>query len=316
MRKVFPLLLTLSVTPQLAFSQTTEEKKVARSNAISGAEAFEEGDYAKAIELLNRAESLMHAPTHLLMIAQAYVQLGKLADARETYLLLVNERLAENASDAFVEAQTQAQAELTKLEPSVPRTKISVSGANAAQLTITLDGKPFSHLALDVDTPLNPGSHLLEVSAPGKKTERHEWSVKEAEKATISLELKDDSSAMSSGEPDLSSSPSERGWQRPVGWTAIGVGVAGLGLGAVTAGLTASERSRLQDSGCNGDTCVPGTDLSKFHTYRTLSTVGFVTGGILAAAGITLVLTAPTAAENVSLTPYLGLDSLGVKGSF
>src|SRR3954451_11899470 len=83
-----------------------EDRAGARAAATEGAKAMEEGRYEQAIDLFTRAESLVHAPPHLVYMARSYVKLGKLVRASETYLKVTRETLPSNAPKAFTDAQT------------------------------------------------------------------------------------------------------------------------------------------------------------------------------------------------------------------
>ena len=59
------------------------------------------------------------------------------------------------------------------------------------------------------------------------------------------------------------------------------------------------------------------SDINDYNTLTTVSTVGFIAGGALAATGVVLWLTAPTASSSgATVTPVVSLGYLGVKGSF
>ncbi len=74
-----------------------------------------------------------------------------------------------------------------------------------------------------------------------------------------------------------------------------GVGVVGLALGAVFAGFAASSKSR-ETSDCSASACSNRPqaveDYNTAQKNATGATVGFVAGGILAAGGVVLLLTA------------------------
>ena len=83
----------------------------------------------------------------------------------------------------------------------------------------------------------------------------------------------------------------------------MGVGGAALVVGAITGGLAMGDHSDLEDN-CPGGQCPPEQQdtLDSFHTMGTVSTVGFIAGGVLAATGVVLLLTAPSAAEEPAAT--------------
>jgi hypothetical protein len=104
-----------------------------------------------------------------------------------------------------------------------------------------------------------------------------------------------------------------------LGWIGVGVGAAGAVLGTTTGIMALSHQKSL---GCDGNGCPATTDdqdLSRGNTLRTLSTTGFIVGGVFAAAGVGLLLTAPrkpSSETQAYVAPYLGLASFGMKGAF
>ncbi len=61
--------------------------------------------------------------------------------------------------------------------------------------------------------------------------------------------------------------------------------------------------------------CPPSAQnkLNDYHTMAALSTVGFIVGGVGLAAGITMVLLAPSSKKQSAawIQPYIGLGSVG-----
>src|SRR3954454_24091886 len=90
----------------VARAQTDDERAAARVAARQGFAAFNEGRYRDALDLLERAESVVHAPTHMLFIARSYEKMGRLVKAGETYAKLLQEQLLPNASKPFRDAKT------------------------------------------------------------------------------------------------------------------------------------------------------------------------------------------------------------------
>ena len=126
----------VAALPTAAAADDELERSGARETARRGLEAFEQQRYAEALELFNRAESVVHAPTHLLYVARAHVALGQLVSARETYLKLTREELPAMAPVAFKDARKSAATELALLEPRIPKLTLEVGDVPGAQVVL------------------------------------------------------------------------------------------------------------------------------------------------------------------------------------
>jgi hypothetical protein len=104
--------------------------------------------------------------------------------------------------------------------------------------------------------------------------------------------------------------------QRTLGWVALGAGGVGITFGAVTGGLVLSKRASLEDSGCSETRCPyeKQAEVDRLDTFRTLSGVGFIAGGVLASAGIALLLTAPS--NEHRLAAMVSGDHVALTGAF
>jgi hypothetical protein len=165
-----------------------EERVGARAAAAEGAKAFQEGRWADAIDYFTRAESLVHAPPHLLYIARAQKQTGLLVQARENLLSIIREDLPASAPHAFRQAQDDAKAELKDLEPRLPYVTLTVKGAGSNSVTLLQDGNKIPSALVGVPRPVDPGSHTFEATA-GSLKGRVSVDVKEGEKKRVTLEL-------------------------------------------------------------------------------------------------------------------------------
>jgi hypothetical protein len=93
--------------------------------------------------------------------------------------------------------------------------------------------------------------------------------------------------------------------RRVLGWGALGVGGIGIITGTVLGVMAMNDRSTLSGRGCNLDqnTCPPerSDDVDSYNRRLTISSVGFIGGGILAGAGAVLLLTAPKAEQSFAI---------------
>jgi hypothetical protein len=327
-----------------ARAQTDEQRAGARTLATEGAHAFNEGRFKDAVDLFGKAESLLHAPPHLLFMARANAKLGQLVRAREAYLKIVKEELAPGAPQAFRDAQTAAGDELKQLEPKLARLLIKVDGAEQVKdLSVTVDGQAFATVLLGVAQPMDPGAHTVVASAPGYKAPPASVTLKEAERAAVTLRLEPDGSALAA--PPVAAAPTggavlstpalqppadvavgERSGLRIGSYVGFGVGAAGIALGTVFVLKSASKRKQADDAAQECNSCEKGSQIAQridgldddARSAQTLGIVGYVVGGVGVAAGVTLLVLSQSKDEPKAayVAPYVGLGAVGVRGAF
>jgi hypothetical protein len=348
-----PLCLAIAialVAPRLS-AQTEEDRAAARSLATQGIAAYSEGRHGVALDLFSRAESLLHAPPHVLYMARAAAKLGQLVRARELYLKLGREELPASAPQAFRDAQIAANDEVRAVEPRLANLVINVKvppGLDATSVKVEMDKKPISAAVLGVSFPADPGKHHLMASAPGFQSKLVEVTLAEAGRGAAELLLAPtgapvpmtvgqpvqpapaartatpvavvgiDSATMASGSP---------AWMRPLSYVAMGVGVLGLGAGTVFGLASRGNRTDADslESQCgspclNSDPLVLQIDAKDNQARRqmTLAVVGFVVGGVGVASGVTLFALSsrkPTKSAR-SVTPFVGWGNAGLSGTW
>jgi hypothetical protein len=201
-----------------------------------------------------------------------------------------------------------------------------------------LDGTPL---------PIDPGQHEFRFETAGQAPVDQSFVISEGQKdrrETITLGG-GDSGALASpvqapAPPPLTmprapvpAPTSSTSGQRIAGVVVGAAGVVGLGLGAVFAGLAASDWSSAK-AYCAGmpvscttrSSSMGVADENSASTMATLSTVSFIAGGVLAAGGVLVFLTAPkrpssegsTTARPIEFLPMGGPGGAGmaIRGSF
>jgi hypothetical protein len=316
------VLLALSAWGAPALAADDASRAAARRMATAGVEAFQHDDYAVAADKLERAYKMLPVPSIGLWLARALAKQGRLVEASERYTEVG--RLSVTSGDTAVQksAQKDAATELDALSPRIPSVVVRVDGAKASDVKLTLDGAELSSEVVGEQQPVDPGKHRIEGKANGQVV-GVDVSVAQSENKTLTLRFKPVSAAAAAPvasapsstpasapppEPTASNSapsaPSDAhsdgggSSRRIFGWSAIGLGAAGLVAGAVTGSLAISKKSKLDDSGdCVGNVCLSSTkqsELDSYATMRTVSSIGFIAGGVLAAAGVVLLVTAPS----------------------
>ncbi|MBW2454060.1 MAG: hypothetical protein JRI68_06105 [Deltaproteobacteria bacterium] len=295
LRKLLLLLAVLLATGGVAHAQPSDaDRATARSLYIDGRKALEAGDFETAADKFSRGEALFHAPTMMVGLARAYVGLGKYVEAMESYNKVIREELPDGAPDAFVTAKEEAQKEVVGLDEKIGWVTISVEGPSEA--AVLLDDAEVSVASLGVKRAVNPGDHLVKVTAAGYVPAEQSFAIEPGATETVSLTLEVDPDG--GGEPsggDTSVSTDDGSTLRLVGFVGLGLGGAGLVLGAVTGGLAMGKHGDLSDNCPDGQCPADQQDtLDSYETMGTLSTIGFIAGGVLAATGLVLVLVAPS----------------------
>lgn len=306
------------------------DRATARTLTLEGYEALDRKDYATAADRFARADALYHVPTVALGLAHAQVGLGKLVGALATYSRIVREGVPPNAPPAFVKAVEDSRREIEALMQRIPSVIIVVRGASEPK--VMLDGVEVPAAALGVKRPVDPGTHVVHVTAAGALPGDANVTILEGKVETVTIELKPAPVSQVPVVPAApaqpppaappaappAEAPSGGSTQKTLGFVAIGLGGAGLGLGAITGGLALSKHSSLIDQ-CPSGHCKPSqqaslqSDVDSYHTLGALSTAGFIAGGALLGAGVILVLTAP---KPKYVAPVLGLGYAGVEGRF
>lgn len=313
--------------------------------------AFDAGNFAESEKLWAAARNLYPvAPTLSLGLARTQAKLGKFVQAQENYNRIIRE-WSNNPSPppAFAAALEAAKAEVGAVSAKTANVVITVEGAQSPNVTI--DGNPVPVVALGLKRPVDPGQHTAHAEAPGYKPADTTFSVTEGGNAEARLKLEKDPNAGATppvaggatnpkpsqpGDPGVVGADTKGGSSnKTLAVVALGVGGVGLAVGAVTGLIALGKNSDLK-SQCKDGTCDPTLqgDVDSYKTMGTISTIGFVVGIVGVGAGVVLWLTAPkenAAAKGsryatvphpaqkqtgVKVTPFLGLGSAGVSGTF
>jgi hypothetical protein len=275
-----------------------------------GIAAFRAGDAAKAVTLLSADMQRAPLPTIAIWHARAVVRLGHLIDAEKRYAAVVaqkddelarlvanSESLGVDGLDEQKKTRTQAQLELEQVRERIPTLTVSVPpGA-----TVMLNGGPFD----PATTPqFDPGSYEI-VGTHNGQTVVRAIVLNERDRVMVGLRF----------EPPRAVDDPGAG-QRTTGWVLLGVGAAGVVVGSII-GIIAI--TKLEAADCPDDMCPPEKfeDADDYNALREPSGVSIIAGGLLAAAGIGLLISAPSAhATESTMSAYIGPGFAGLRGSF
>ena len=312
-----------------------DDTKAAATSAFDQAEQLmSTGKLADACLKYGESQRLDPQLGTLLHLADCLEQNGQTASAWAAFREA--QEVAEKRNDP---RQSLADDRVSKLTPHLSKLQINVpKTADASSIHVERDHVVVGSALWGAPVPTDPGPHTITVSAPG----RHPWTGtaivrSDGTTATVNvpeLEAEVPSSPEASATPKGSvASPggappgtdtgasSKVPMQSVLGWSAVGVGAVGLGIGVIFE-LQRSSKISSRDKICaSGDPaqCPPGSqshvdDLtSQARSASTVGSIGLVAGGLLAAGGVALILTAPKhGSTEVSLTPLVGPQFQGL----
>ncbi len=304
----------------------------ARRAFLQGMDLMKREQWAEAHERFAYAASARRTPGLLYYQAYCLEQLGRYVEALEAYLE------AQDLIDKVAAADVKA------LLPE------AIQRADAAVSTLAVVGLPDgAELSIDgqlqakgTTARLNPGSHVVEIVAPGYEKYRAELSLLAGAKRTIEPELVErvESTIVEPDPSEIDSPPAERrGTVTPpakpyIVGAAATIGAVGLGVGiyfTIERGKASRDYDEVNaeigalggtsNSACGNVTapwapqCEELSDhLSKKKTAQTMMIVGYTTFGAGAAAAIlTQVLWKPVPVE---LAVLPGGGFVGYRGRF
>lgn len=317
--------------PALAQNGDDANRASARALGNEGIDAYDRGDDATAIDKLERAYRVVPIPTLGLWLARALARSGRLVEASERYGEVIRLEVTTGSVAAQREAQERAEVELAQLLPRIPCLDIAVEGAAPEAVEVAVDGAVVPTALLGVPRRVNPGTRTVTAGLGDQVVTEH-VTLTEGQRAAVVLRFTGGDSAAAVGSPAappvptaVESAPDASRARRPaMAWVALGVGAAGFVVGGTTGGLAMAKRSSLADD-CEGDYCREPAfpDVDRYNSLRTVSTVGFVIGGVGVVAGVGLLWVQPrsrgrgsTGKHGLVVAPQVGVDSVGLVGSF
>lgn len=331
--------LAALVTPTVARAQSRED--VARADALfNAAKALtESGQYADACGKFAESARLAPGLGVTLYLADCYEHIGRTASAWTEFRAA--EGLARARSDKRADlARSHAQA----LEPKLNRMTIALAPTlPRAGLSVLRDGLPVPNEELGLAVPVDPGDHVVVVSASGHPTRNFTAHTgPEAPAVTVHVDSLDEAPAPApapiatptpaptsapapaTSPPDTAPDTTPPGrTQRLLGLGAMGLGVVGVAVGSVFGVMAKSALDGSNNGPCNAsDHCSAAglSDRQDASSKATVSTVGFIAGGVLLAGGVALYFTAPkespAAAIRLVPTPMVGGGGALLSGGF
>lgn len=322
---------TLTAVPALGQTASTS----ARALFSEGRQLMKEGKYEQACPKFEESLRLDDGVGTQFNLAYCWENLGKTASAWALFLDVA----AATRAAGQVKREAAAQKRADALQPKLARLQVEVPEP-AAGMKVLRDGEELGAAAWGSAMPVDPGTHRVEVTAPGKKPWSEEIEVPAAA-GTVSLRvpplqeaaLSESADALTLAPPiEPASSTTPLGEDAAAGpgaavWITGGVGVAGIAAGTVFALLSRSSASDAASQPCadvaddRGYRCDSQEAaerrnglLDTANRQRVLGYVGFGVGGAALLTSALLLLTAddpgdeaePSALGDLPFDPIVG----------
>jgi hypothetical protein len=286
---------------------------------VEGRRLATAGNYAEACPKFEASQRLDPGLGTLLNLADCYEKVGKTASAWAQYREAIPLARAAGSSEREKLATDCSKALESRLSTLTIRAMGGDSGD--AALDVRRDGVSVDSAQLSMAIPVDPGTHEVTASAPGRKP----WSTKvdvgtNAAKVVVEipqLEQAEAGAAAASTAPADQPSSSGSSAQRPIAIAVGAVGVVGLGLGTFF-GLSASSSWKDAKAACSDypyQCTQEGLDKqSSAHSKATISTAAFIVGGVALATGVVLFVTAGSGKHQTAIG--IGPGSVLARGRF
>ncbi len=288
---------------------TGQAAKVAAQALFEEAMALrKKGAIADACSKLDESLRLDNASGTKFYLAECMEQTGKLASA----WLLYTEVADAMAASGQQKREVFARERVAALAPKLARLQINVpASARVPGLVVKRDGVALGQAQWSFAAPVDFGAHTVEVTAPNARPFTRTVDVLK-QGVTVTVDVPSLGSPSNAADPAptacavTTSAPTAEttaapppppffsGTFRPAGVAIAGLGAAGLVVGGVLGGLAIGKQNESNKGPCDlsRDVCSrEGLALrADAITAATGSTVAFIAGGVLVAAGVVLVV--------------------------
>jgi hypothetical protein len=298
---------------------TSADKSLATQLFKEGRTLVDQGKYAEGCRKLEESQRLDPGGGTLLNLALCHEKEGRTATAWAEF----TEALGIARKDDRPQRIEIAQQHIAALEPTLSRLVVQVpQSSDLPDLEIKRDGTAIRRAAWGTAMPVDPGEHVLEAFALGKIPWRQTVTVAGgAETKTIAVPPLDNAPVVATPAPPATTgsttSPSFVEVRKPINpatWVAMGIGLAGVGVGSYF-GIRAMNEQDTADNACPQNQCTrEGSNANADAIrYANLSTVGFSVGVLGIGLGTFLLLSrgTTTVPSNAASTQWVAPRAVG-----
>jgi len=317
-------------SPAFAIDPSAADRESARAYMADGRSKRDANDLRAALRAFEAADAIMHVPTTALEVARTQAMLGLLVEARDGALGIARQPAKPGEPAPFAEARAAAQKLANELEERIPSIRVTLVRPPPG-LVVSVDGRQLPAVAIGLPRKLDPGAHVIVARAGSvERTFNVQILEREAKDVPIDLAAPAEPVVVVHATEPVPSQPAAPEPARPhrgpwlsVGIIGLSVGGVGLVLGAVTGAMSISQTNTISAQ-CTGGACPAtlsdGRDtasaLSNARALAIASDLGFIVGGVLAAAGVTFVVMGSMRPSSPSMALRVGPGTLQLVGRF
>ncbi len=152
--------------PDVRAEPSATERAVAQTLFDEGRQLMAEKKYSEACAKFAKSQEIDPSAGTFINLALCHESEGKLATAWAEF----NEALSQALRDQRPDREKAAREHIEALKPRLNQLTVKVSDrAKVEGFQITLDGVPLREAMWGVPTPIDPGKHMLEATAPNKQ---------------------------------------------------------------------------------------------------------------------------------------------------
>ena len=323
----------------LAHAQSAQDKAGAEVLFEEGKDLMKQHKYGQACPKFLESNRLDTGLGTMLWLADCYDKNGQSASAWGEY-----KEAADIASRTHDAREKVARDRANRIEPTLSRLLIVVAPASMASgMVVKRDGVEVGQTLWGEAVPVDPGTHMVNVTAPKKRpwessvlvvrgTKKLELQVPPLEDLPVPAAPNPPLPAYTPGDDSGPTPPVRRSGSNGTPQRIVGGVIAGLGLGAEGAGLGlyfyATNQINLSDAtqpngqhpkctegGFSTQGCTTAEAQERVHAQNatTGEIIAFVGGGVLVLTGIVLVVVAPSGSGgSARLAPWLGPTGTGM----
>lgn len=308
----------LTVAPsRVVLAAPSYKDRIEAQKLVKEAKKLEKAeDWMAARDTYQQALDLNDTVSVRLALAEVELKLGHMLEAIDQL-----KAVAEHKQATYMQKK-KANQQLEDLTARVP--KITVQVPPGFQGTVQIDDLELTADTLGTAVNLNPGTRTVRAKADGYLDFEQTVVLSDGMSETVTVKMEEVPAPAAPEDEEtvkVSTSGVSDSTRKTAAYVSLGVGGVGLVVGTAFGLMARSTRKDL-DAACVNNVCSEAqrSDYDSGKSKATISTIGFIAGGVGVGVGAVLLLTGSKSKEapptSACVQPYVGLASLGVEGRF